>query len=612
MALGEAFIEVHADLRPFVRDLNRQVKAVADRFEKQLNEALTNVASHAADTGIAIGRDVGEGVGSGIRDRFTGKNHPWYVSLASGLASALDDGISALPTELKAAIAAGLIAISPLIIGGLGAAVAAGVGLGVAGVGVALATQFLEVRVAAQRSFLSIRESLLFAAEGFSDVLVDALERIATFTDDIAPQLRQIFDQASTFIDPILDGLIGGIRFFLDSLTVSIGPVRGFVEELGNSIKSIGLAVGQALEILAGTGEEGRTALRDLTAVVAGLIVAFASLVAAITEVYGWFRNLARDVPVWVSILGGPLVLVLRQLANLSDELAGENRAVWHSNEEVARTAREVAIAAELEEETLERLTEAVTGAANATLDAIQANVDYERSFDRLQEALQEGGKNLEITTEEGQNSIEAYRRAIQDLGEQLRQRVQVGELTTAEAIRQYQREIQEIKDLGNAVGITDAAFNRLFGSAVALGELSIDPDHSGIDATARSVENLTGQINQAIRRALALAKAVLAIVPFGGILGFGLRGFADGDIITQPTVGLMGESGPEVVIPLTKPARAAQLARESGLDQILGMGSTQVLVFIGNEQLDARVVRIVERNNANQGLMLTQGFRGL
>lgn len=611
MALGEAFIEVHADLRPFVRDLDRQVKNVADRFEKQLSVALTNAASQASEAGVTIGRDVGEGVGTGIRNQFTGRNHPWYISLASGLASALDDGISALPTELKAAIAAGLLTITPLVIGGLGAAIAAAVGVGVAGVGVALATQFLEVRVAAQRSFLGIRESLLFAAEGFSDVLVDALERIATFADDIAPQLREIFDQASTFIDPLLDGLIGGIRFFLDSLSASIGPVGDFVDELGNSIKSLGQAVGLALEILAGTGEEGRIALRDLTAVVAALIVAFASLVAGITEAYGWLRNFAQDAQGWVLFLS-PLLSVLHELANGSDALAGENRAVWHSNQEVERTAREVAVAAELERETMERLAEAVTDAANATLDAIQANVDYERSFDRLQEALEAGGRNLEISTKEGQDSIEAYRRALSDLGDQLRRRVEVGDLTTAEAIRQYRREIREIKELGNAVGITDGQFNRLFGSAVALGELSIDPDHSGIDATAQAVENLTAEINQAVRRALALAKAVLAIVPFGSVLGFGLRGFADGDIITQPTLGLMGEAGPEVVIPLTKPARAAQLARESGLDQILSMGSTQVLVFIGNEQLDARMVRIVERSNATQGLMLTQGFRGL
>ena len=53
--------------------------------------------------------------------------------------------------------------------------------------------------------------------------------------------------------------------------------------------------------------------------------------------------------------------------------------------------------------------------------------------------------------------------------------------------------------------------------------------------------------------------------------------GFANGGIITSPTVAALAEDGrPEVVIPLTKPARAQQLAQESGLTQILNVGSTE------------------------------------
>jgi hypothetical protein len=41
---------------------------------------------------------------------------------------------------------------------------------------------------------------------------------------------------------------------------------------------------------------------------------------------------------------------------------------------------------------------------------------------------------------------------------------------------------------------------------------------------------------------------------------------FANGGVVTDATMSLIGEAGPEVVIPLTRPARAAQLVRESGL----------------------------------------------
>lgn len=49
---------------------------------------------------------------------------------------------------------------------------------------------------------------------------------------------------------------------------------------------------------------------------------------------------------------------------------------------------------------------------------------------------------------------------------------------------------------------------------------------------------------------------------------------FADGGVVLSPTHALIGEAGPEVVIPLTRPQRARQLAEESGLLDILRDGS--------------------------------------
>ncbi|GGT74525.1 hypothetical protein P6B95_15495 [Streptomyces atratus] len=54
-----------------------------------------------------------------------------------------------------------------------------------------------------------------------------------------------------------------------------------------------------------------------------------------------------------------------------------------------------------------------------------------------------------------------------------------------------------------------------------------------------------------------------------------GLLPFANGGIVTGPTPALIGEAGPEVVIPLTRPARARQLAEQSGLADLLAAAST-------------------------------------
>ncbi|MFJ6565732.1 hypothetical protein ACIQMV_39070 [Streptomyces sp. NPDC091412] len=57
---------------------------------------------------------------------------------------------------------------------------------------------------------------------------------------------------------------------------------------------------------------------------------------------------------------------------------------------------------------------------------------------------------------------------------------------------------------------------------------------------------------------------------------------FADGGIVLGPTHALIGEAGPEVVIPLTKPRRAAQLAAQSGLLDMLGVTQARMAAAAG------------------------------
>lgn len=71
---------------------------------------------------------------------------------------------------------------------------------------------------------------------------------------------------------------------------------------------------------------------------------------------------------------------------------------------------------------------------------------------------------------------------------------------------------------------------------------------------------------------------------------------FARGAVIDRPTLGVIGEAGREVIIPLEKPARARELAQESGLDRILtgGNGAAPVYVsmraYIGNEEITSMI----------------------
>jgi hypothetical protein len=69
----------------------------------------------------------------------------------------------------------------------------------------------------------------------------------------------------------------------------------------------------------------------------------------------------------------------------------------------------------------------------------------------------------------------------------------------------------------------------------------------------------------------------------------------ARGTITSGPEFSLIGEAGREVVIPLTQPDRARELARDSGLTNMLqgSGGGDSYTFYIGTEQVDARIVRI-------------------
>src|SRR5690606_25937041 len=74
------------------------------------------------------------------------------------------------------------------------------------------------------------------------------------------------------------------------------------------------------------------------------------------------------------------------------------------------------------------------------------------------------------------------------------------------------------------------------------------------------------GDVAGAIRR--KISGAISSLPGFARDL---IPGFADGGIVTRPTLATVGEGGkPEVIIPLTKPRRALELAERSGLLRLL------------------------------------------
>lgn len=152
-----------------------------------------------------------------------------------------------------------------------------------------------------------------------------------------------------------------------------------------------------------------------------------------------------------------------------------------------------------------------------------------------------------------------------------------------------------------------------------------------GADAVVGFVKNLPGRVSGFMRNVghdiLSGLKAGINAVIGGFNSGIDrvssavhiglphLPMLASGGLVNAPTLAVVGEAGPEAVIPMSDPARAAAVAKSTGLLDILGSklggsGSTMVKVFLGTREItDILDVRIDKKMN-DQANELAYGTR--
>lgn len=121
-------------------------------------------------------------------------------------------------------------------------------------------------------------------------------------------------------------------------------------------------------------------------------------------------------------------------------------------------------------------------------------------------------------------------------------------------------------------------------------------------------IKNFINNAIDAIERGVNRATSKLGI-------NINLPHLATGAVLNSPTVALLAESGPEVVIPLSNPARARELVDESGLASLVNLdnrNTTNVRVFIGQKELTDMVRIETDQAIASQADFLTNGPRFL
>jgi phage-related protein len=118
-------------------------------------------------------------------------------------------------------------------------------------------------------------------------------------------------------------------------------------------------------------------------------------------------------------------------------------------------------------------------------------------------------------------------------------------------------------------------------------------------------INSVIGGFNSGIDRVASMVHIGLPHIPL----------LATGGLINSPTLAVVGEAGPEAVIPMSDPSKAQAVARKTGLLDILGSrmgnaGTTLVKVYLGTREITDILNTQIDKKMNDQANELAYGTR--
>lgn len=591
MALGKAFIEVHADTRPFARELATELNRIIRAAER-------DVRLSANRLGQNIGNNVNQGfnrnnrLGNSVRQALNpNANASVLRRWSQGIIDALDDGLSGLPAEIKVALGAALVALLPVI----GAAISAVVTTAVVGafgaLGFVIAAQFQVVEDAWGGVLATLMNVLNTSGSAFVQPVLNAFGLIQERAVKLESWFKEIFATAAQFVEPLTNALLNLVEGLLPGLLEALQNSTGILFELQTAFGNLGKVIGEALAVIT-SSDYGDDALRDLIFVLGAVILSAAWFLRVLTEIYGRLRDISL-------LLTGPSGWI-----DFFNEVAADKYAQGVTDAASANglfkdSMYQLLAPTEAEAKALAEINSQISEYEKAALGRVNNQIAWQQAVDDFTASVRENGRTLKLTGQAGRDNANELINLAQVA---LKTRADTIALTgdTVLAQKAFLAQKQAIYDLAKQMRLSKTDTDKLIA-----GLLNIPPPvPSGVDAA--SVARL--------QRTLALINQIYSAKGFGavfGALGSALRpqAHAKGGVFTQPHMGLVAEAGPEAIIPLNNPARASQVMAEAGLG---GMAGTNVNVYIGNQQIDAYIDARVSRAYGGLSRGLAYGGRGI
>lgn len=609
MAIGEAFVNVRADLKPFAKDLEKGLKAILKEAERKI------VAEGDTGKGIAasLKKNLGDGVDEGLTEggrrggrRGSKEALSGFQRFFAALADFADDGLSAIPAKVKASLLLALIgaalAAAPLVGSVIAAAVTSALTLGVIAGGIALASQFKVVNDSFRALGSGILEDLRNRAAVFIEPLLRAAGQLQAAFRGFGGTFSRIFVQAAANVQALTAGVIGFLRELLPRIQLAVTAARPLLNELFRQLPAIGKALGDFFLIIAQASPEAVVGLRDFVTVLLACLTATALVIKQLTQLYFILRVTAQLMS--GDVQGATDTLVQREYdaalasGKLSDGLEGVNTEL--TDTAIQAKAAKVAI----------------SGLLTTMLSSIDGAIGYEEAYDNLQKSIKEGNKEFRITEENGRRNVAFIKEGILFAGQQRDAEINKAgatEESVARANAAYESQIAALEKLATSTGHETEQLKIWFAEARnAPDKVSIEVETPGLNASIAAFRRL----GEAARAGAAAAAAAVRAAN-GGAGSQNIPQHALGTITSGPEVALIGEAGREAVIPdpATNPGRAMQISNQFGLTSMiadaLGAGrQTIVNVYLGTKRLEEQIDFRIGFNSMQQAQSMAYGPR--
>lgn len=588
MALGKAFIEVHADTAPFARELGTQLDAIVQAAAKDVRVSARKVGETVStETGEGIRRNKSK-ITRGVEDTVN-ESTGLLARLGKGLIDTIDDGLSGLPAELKLILAGVLVAAAPLVLA-LGAAIGASLvaGLTIGGLGLIgglVASQFQQVQDRFASFMSNVRTTVLTGSEYIAREFVNALNLVERAFIRLDPLITTTLGRAAKAAVPIADAFVGLVEEFLPGLNAGLGNIDAFFAPLQVGLRLIGAAAGEFFDTIL-NNDDAPGAFYDILVAVEDTIQVITFLVDKGLDLYGVFKNIIS--------LGG---LIQYQDIEEVKLLATRYRIAGEDVGFFGEALKGTIVQTEEETAAIDALNQQIALLTKLTFAQVNNQIAFEQGLDDLSESLKKNKDTLVLGTQAGRDNAKQLLELAQVILQTRDDTIQLTGDTDA-ATAKFNAQTRQIYALARQMGLGKTEVDKIIGALLRIPP----PKQSGV--TSASLSRLEA-FNEALRDAIYLQGLIDPTYNPRG--PGGQQRYAEGGIVTGPTNALIGEDGAEAVIPLTKPGRAAQIMNEAGLTSML---SPNINVYIGNRQIDAYIDARVDQSMAVTARSLSYGSR--